>query len=193
MLDVVPVNVVMRADGFPELGSNNGSRTLGSRATSEEHDAPASVLEGRFQQANGNGEGDTSAAQVPAIARHRPWVLLELLEGLGQLKLGLLDREKESRRRSQGHRPALLSGHAGAQGGLRETQHLLDLLCAVFLASAEHVRLGTLGVANLVDVGHGSEGDEANEGRLGEEAQAHNEGLLEGSQAVLLLARVDDI
>ncbi len=196
VLDVIPIDVVVRSDRFPQLSADDHAGAFGSRSTSEEHDTTSSVLERGLKQADGNGESDTGASQASAVVGHGPGVLLELLEGLGQLELSLLDGEQEAGGRAT-NGPAGLLGlvrrRAGAESRLGETQHVLDLLRGVFLATTEDVRLGTLDVAELVDLGHGSEGDQANESMVRQEIQARDQGLLEGRQAVLFLAGIDDV
>lgn len=80
-----------------------------------------------------------------------------------------------------------------AQSGLDKAKHLLNLLGGVLLAAPEDVRLGARSVANLMHLGHGPVRDQADQSILRQEAEAHNQGLLESSQAVFLLARIDDI
>ena len=45
VLDVVPVNVVVRADWLSQLWANNQAWSLSGRTASEEHNPTASVLE----------------------------------------------------------------------------------------------------------------------------------------------------
>lgn len=187
---------MVRSDRFPQLSADHHAGAFRSRSASEEHDTTSGVLERGLQEAYGDGEGDTGASQASAVVGHGPGVLLELLQGLGQLELSLLDGEQEARGRTTDG-PARLLGlvrrRAGAEGRLGETQHVLDLLRGVFLATTEDVGLGTLDVAELVDLGHGPEGDQANEGMVRQEIQARDQGFLEGRQAVLFLAGIDDV
>jgi hypothetical protein len=46
VLNIISVDVVVGSNGLPQLGSHNHARSFGCRATSEEHDATPSVLEG---------------------------------------------------------------------------------------------------------------------------------------------------
>jgi hypothetical protein len=84
----------------------------------------------------------------------------------------------------------------------------VDLLGGVVLVAAEDVRLGTLGVAQLMNLClglsakylpppafhtyHGTVCDQADQRILREQAQAHDDRVLERLQAVLLLACVHD-
>jgi hypothetical protein len=49
VLDIIPVDVMMRADWLSQLGSNNHSRPFSCRSTCEEHDTPTSILEGALE------------------------------------------------------------------------------------------------------------------------------------------------
>lgn len=85
----------------------------------------------------------------------------------------------------------------------------MDLLCSVVLVTTENVRLGAFGVAKLVYLGlkmlayiayrlllvmtyHCAVCDQTNQSVLWEQAQAHDDRVLERLQTVLLLASVDD-
>ena len=49
ILDVIPVNVVVRTNGFFQLGANNVTGALSSSSTSEEHDTSTCILEGSLE------------------------------------------------------------------------------------------------------------------------------------------------
>lgn len=83
----------------------------------------------------------------------------------------------------------------------------MNLLGRVVLAAAENIRLGAFSVAQLVYLGlellagpqiaigpthHGTVCNKSNQRVWREQAQAHDDRVLEGLQAVLLLACVDD-
>lgn len=157
VLDVVTVDIVVRADRLSELGTDDHAGTFGSGTTSEEHNAATSILERRLEQTHSDTKSDTSASQASLVASYRPGILLELLEDFRELELALLNGQEEPRGRSHGHdRAALLAGllgHARAHGGVDQTKHLLHLLRIVVLIAAENVGLGALRVADLVDLG----------------------------------------
>ena len=92
VFDVVPVDVVMRAHRLTQLGADDHARSFGGRPAREQHDPAARVLVRRFHQTHGDAEGDTGAPERTLVARRRPWILLELLQRIRQLKLALLNR-----------------------------------------------------------------------------------------------------
>lgn len=93
VLDVVAVNIVVGANRFPKLGSNNHSRALGCRAAGEEHNPAASILERRLEKPDSNAEGNSGTAEVSSVASNGPRVLLQLLEDLSKLEFALLNRQ----------------------------------------------------------------------------------------------------
>ena len=124
------------------------ARTLGGRTTGEDHNAPTGILEGGFKQTNSDAEGSASTSEGALVVRNGPRVTLKLLEHIRDLEFGLLNGEEEPCCRAKGRTSGLLR-HVRTQSR-GETKHLLDLLCGVFLAAAEHIRLGALGIAKLV-------------------------------------------
>jgi hypothetical protein len=127
---------------------------FGGRTTEEGHDTATSILEGSLEQADGDAQGDTSAAEGALVIGHGPWVALHLLEDIGDLELGLLDGQEEAGSGAKGRTlRLLLRGHARTRGASNEAQHLLDLLGGVVLVASEHIRLGALGIAKLVHLG----------------------------------------
>jgi hypothetical protein len=60
----------------------------------------------------------------------------------------------------------------------------------VVLFATEHVRLGTVSKAKLVDHDEGTKGDEANEGVAGEQVESLLQSVAEVSQLLFLQARV---
>jgi len=193
VLDVVAVDVVVGADGLTQLRANHHSRSLGRWATGEEHDARSGATEAAsLEEASCNTQSNSRTPQRTLVVGHWPGVSLELLERIRELELTLSDGQNEARGGGS-HGGWWLSGsrlHARARGHLTKANHLLDLLGRVVLAAAEDVRLGALGVAQLVHLRHGAVCDETDKGVGGQQAQAHDDGVLEGLQAVLLLARV---
>jgi hypothetical protein len=141
---------VVGTNGFLELVSNNQTRTLGSCTAGEKHDAGTGVLERGFEKANGNSQGNACASEGSLVVGNGPWVTLQLFKNIGDLELGLLDGKKETGRRAE-RALGRLVGH-GRTHALGETKHLLDLLRRILLAAPENVGLGTLGVADLVDL-----------------------------------------
>ena len=69
----------------------------------------------------------------------------------------------------------------------------LDLLGGELLGAAEHVALGDALAAELVDLHHAAEGDEAHQGVGGQQGQGHLEGLAQRLQVLLLQARVHHV
>ena len=141
----------MGSDGFLQLGSNNMTRSLGGCTACEEHDARTGVLEGCLKQTDRDAQGNASTPQRSFVICDGPWITLHLLEDVGDLEFGLLNGQKEPSCRSK-RRPSGLMGHVRTQSR-GKTQHLLDLLRSIFLASAEHVGLGTFSVAEFVNLG----------------------------------------
>lgn len=155
ILDIVSIDVVMRADRLPQLWANNHTRSFSRRATGKEHDPATSVLEGDLQETDGDGQGNAGATEVPMIAGNRPWVFLQLLKSLGQLEFGLLDREQKPSGGPHGHwatRLLLLRRHSRAERRLNERKHFLDLLCRIILISAEDIGPWAFVIADLVDL-----------------------------------------
>lgn len=104
-----------------------------------------------LQQANCDTDSDTCAAQRTFIISHRPRVTCKSFENAGQLKFALLDGEKES----SGAKSLLghwLSRTRCGTGGGTETEHVLDLLGSVFLATTEDVGFATFGIAYFVNL-----------------------------------------
>lgn len=127
------------------------------------------------------------------------------------MKFALANGEDEAHRGGRRGAAGLswLCLHAGTRGcHLAQTDHGLHLLGGVVLVPAEDVGLGAFGVAELVYLSlvcvsnqyvqsirssyHCAICDQTNKGVCGQQAQAHDDGVLERLQAVLLLARVDD-
>ena len=86
----------MRTNWLPELGANNHSRPLGRWTSCKQHNASARILERGFHQANGDAQRNTRAAEIATIISNGPRVFLKILQCLGELELGILDRQKES-------------------------------------------------------------------------------------------------
>lgn len=181
---------MVRAHWLTELGADYDTRALGTRSTREKHNPSAGIHERALEQANCNAEGDTGGAKRALVVGNGPRVLLELLEGGGELKLALLNWKQEARRWS--HPLVWDAGLHWAGRRVQETEHLLHLLCIIVLGAAEDVRLGALGVSKFVDLGHGAVSNESDEGILRKQAQAHDQRLLQGLKTVILLAGIDD-
>lgn len=150
VLDVVTVNVVMRSDGLLQLGANDVTRSLGGGTAGEKHDARTGVLERCLQQSNRDTQGNTCTSQRSLVVRDGPWVTLHLLQDVGDLEFGLLNGQEEPCCRSK-RRPGRLMGHVRTQPR-GKSQHFLNLLRSIFLASTEDIRLGTFSVAELVNL-----------------------------------------
>lgn len=152
ILDIVPVNIMMRADRFLQLGGNNIARTFGGCTTGEGHDTGTGVLEGGFQQANCNAQSNTSATKGSLVVCHGPGITLHLLEDVGDLELGLLHRQEEPRSWTKRRTGGLLLRETRANAGSK-AEHLLDLLGGVVFVALEHIGLGAFGVAELMNLG----------------------------------------
>jgi len=153
VLDVVPLDVVVRTNRLPQFRANDNSGTFGAGPTSEEHDPRARIGEGSLKQANSDTQRHTGTPERPLVVRNRPGILLQLLEGIRQLELAALDWEKEPR----GGRNVCLraSGNHGllwAKPGAEEAEHLLHLLRGVLLVATEYVGFGALGVSQFMDM-----------------------------------------
>lgn len=115
-----------------------------------------------------------------------------MFDDLGQLEFRLLDWHEESgsgsletslnRSNSTWSRCA---GSCGATGSCRacrsggESEHVDDLLGRVVLASPEDVRFRAIGESEFVDLGHGAESDQPDEGVGREQAETDDDGFLE--------------
>lgn len=155
VLDVVAVDIVVRSNGLTELGSNNHTRTLGRRATTEQHDTGTLVHELCLQKSSSNTERNAGTPQRALVVCDGPGVSLKGLEGVGQLEFALRHGEDEARAGScwgcHG-RSARLLWNARSRSHLAETKHLVDLLGGVVLATAEDIGLGALGVTQLMNL-----------------------------------------
>lgn len=201
VLGVVLVNVVVRSDALTELGGDDHTGTFGGRTTAEEHDAGTGVGEGSLEHADGDAEGDTSATLATLVVSDGPGVLLKLLEDLRQLELALRDREEEARGTHLGSsvgwarslRRATGSARADGTSAGVETKHVLDGFGGVLLGAAEDVALRTGIVAKLMDLSHGTVGDETDESVGRQQAQANNERFAKGLEIVIVHAGVDKV
>jgi len=104
-----------------------------------------------LKERDSDTHGDTGAAEGTAVVGNGPGVTLEVLEDAGELELGRRDREKEFR--SSRCRDGLTGAHRLHAVGRAEAEHLGDLLGRVLLGTAEDVRLGAVGVGELVNEG----------------------------------------
>ena len=161
VLDIVLLNVVMRANPLTQLGRHDLARALRTRATAEQHHTRTRVLERALKQADGHTQCRTCAALRSLVIRHGPWVTLQLLKNARELVLALRHRQHEARRTDLATcRRTRLRGWTAwrcrtsqvgrwARAG-REAQHVLNLLGRVVLRATEHIALGTAFVAKLV-------------------------------------------
>lgn len=204
VLGVVLVNVVVRSDALTELGGDDHTGAFGGRTTAEEHDASTSVGESGLEHADGDAEGDTGAALATLVVGDGPGVLLEVLEDLGELELALRDGEEEAGSTHLCGSVGWTRSLRGASGSTRsarthgtsarvETKHVLDGLGSILLGAAEDVALGASLVAELVNLGHGTVGDETDESVGRKQAQADDERLAQGLEVVIVHAGVDDV
>lgn len=138
VLDVVPVDIVVRTNRLLQFGGNNVTRALSGGTTGEGHNTASRVLEGSLKQTNGNAQGNTGAAQGTLVIGHRPGIALQLFEDIGDLELSLLNGHEEACSRAKGRTGGLLLGNTGAHTA-GQAQHLLNLLGVVFLVASEHI------------------------------------------------------
>lgn len=61
VLDRIPLDIVMRSDGFFELGTDDHSGSFSGRTSSEEHDSSSGVGEGGLGRQSKKNEGNRSA------------------------------------------------------------------------------------------------------------------------------------
>lgn len=142
---------MVRSNGFLQLRANNVSGAFSRGTTSEQHNTTTGVLEGRLEQAHRNAESNTGTSKRALVVRNGEWVTLELLEDVGDLEFGLLDRKEESRRGAK-RRTSRLRGHVRAHSRGSQTEHLLNLLRRIVFASPEHIGFGTFSVTKFVDL-----------------------------------------
>lgn len=69
----------------------------------------------------------------------------------------------------------------------------LDLLGGEVLGAPEHVALGDPLTAELMDLNHASESDEADQGVGRQQAERHLKGLLQGLQVLFFQTRVHNV
>lgn len=155
VLDVVAVNVVVRADGLPQLRTDYHAWTLSGGTAAEEHDPTAHVHERSFQQTDRDAKSNTSTPQCTLVVGDRPRVSLKLLKGVGELELALGDREQEACARSTNRHwgSSRLLLHARPRSNLAQAKHFLDLLGGVLLVASEDVRFSAFGIAKLMNLG----------------------------------------
>jgi hypothetical protein len=151
-LDVVTINIVMRTDWLLQLGRNDLARPIGSGSTCEVHDTSTGILEGSLEKTNGNAQSHTGAAESTLIVGYWPRVTLKLFEDVGDLELGLLDRQEEAGRGAKGRALRLLLGGHTRANTLSKAQHFLHLLSSVVLIASKYVGLGALGVTKLMNL-----------------------------------------
>ena len=148
----VTVNIVVRTDGLLEFVADDQSWSFGRRTTREEHDACASVGEGRLKQAYSDADSNTRATKRTLVVRNRPGVAREGLQDARQLEFALLDRHQEAGGTECLRRHGLARPRRSTVLGA-ETEHVLDLLGGVLLPSAEDIRLAALSITQLVHLG----------------------------------------
>lgn len=78
-------------------------------------------------------------------------------------------------------------------GLVDEERHVIEnLVFGDLLGTAEYVGLGDVREAELVDLDMGTEGDEANEGSIGQQIDSLGEGGLEEGELLFKYGSVDD-
>jgi hypothetical protein len=107
-----------------------------------------------LKETDSNAHRHTRTPLRPPVRRHRPRVLLQVLENGGEAELALANREeeaggaRESGRRGVGRR----STGTTLTGWRSESEHLNDGFGGVLLGTAEDEGLGALGVAELMNL-----------------------------------------
>lgn len=145
---------MMRPHRFSQFGTNHDARALCGRSTCEQHNATSGILERRLQKTNSNRKRNARTPERSTVAGHGPRIFLQLLESLCKLEFGPRDGQQESSGWAHGHGWALLLGwYPWPHRGLSESQHFLDLLCTVILASTKNEGLCALSVSDLVHLG----------------------------------------
>ncbi|TNN63983.1 hypothetical protein EYF80_025825 [Liparis tanakae] len=156
-------------------------------------------------QADGDGQRHAGGAEWPLALRHGPRVPLKLPEQVSQIHVdsvhGLQEPvfkhkqtlEQESRggivlTSGNYHHPCKTNSRypANNQEFPRCFKTDLDLFGGEVLGAPEHVALGDPLTAELVDLHHASESDEADQGVGRQQAEGHLEGLLQGLEVLFL-------
>jgi len=193
-LDVVLLDVVVRANSLAQLGRDDLSGALRAGPTAEEHHARARVLERTLKQADCDAERSARAALRALVVRHGPRVALQLLEDARQLVLALRHRKQEARRADLAARCRARLRWAAAwrrpRAG-REAQHVLDTLGRVVLRAAEYKALGAVLVAQFVHLNDRSKRHQADERVRRQQTEADHERLAERLEIIRLHACVD--
>ena len=188
--------------------ADDGAGARRARSAGEEHDPTAAARHGQVHEARGDRQGRAGAARDALVGRHRPGILPQIvqdgLERHGALGYGEEEALQDVLGRSAGAaRRGLLGVGAGSSWVLLmlvllgvghvgvAAQQLPDLARAVLLVAAQHVRLGDAAEAQFVDLDVGAEGDETDEGVVGEEVDGLLEAVGQLGQLLGHGARVD--
>lgn len=76
VLDVITIDVVVRANWLLQLGSNDMPGAFSGSTTCEYHDTPTSILERSLEQANRDTKSNARASQCTLVIGNRPRVTL---------------------------------------------------------------------------------------------------------------------
>lgn len=159
VLDMITVNVMVRANGLSQLGAGDHTRTGRGGTAREQHDAGAGRREVALEHTRGDAEGNTSASLSTLVVGYRPRVSLEPFEDAGEGVFDLANREEEAgvtwQRGSSSSTASRGARHRSGShvvGGGMDAEHVLDLLGGVVFGAAEDVGLGALCVAEFVDL-----------------------------------------
>lgn len=202
VLDIVLVNVVVRSDTVAKLSGNDISWTFRAGSAREEHDTSSSVWESGLEETDSHAYGCPRATLSPLVVGYWPSILLQLLQDASQLEFALADGEQESSCAESGtssslgrlRRPASLGWHARSRScASSEAKHVLDGLGSVLLCSSEDVGLGASLVAELMDLSHGTEGDETYQSIGWQETETDHEGFTETLEVVFIEAGVYNV
>mmetsp|Transcript_68051 Transcript_68051/g.122652 ORF Transcript_68051/g.122652 Transcript_68051/m.122652 type:complete len:362 (-) Transcript_68051:400-1485(-) len=171
------LQVQVRANGLCQLLANNHARAHVAGPADDEGDSHAALRAGGLHQAQRHAQGGARAPEGPAVrASGWPGVSGEVVQEGVQRELALGHRQQEA----PGSRRPRSDARVVLQ---REAQLVGHLLGGVLLATSEGIGLGKRRGAQLVDVAHSTEGDEAHECIL----RHHGQGLLQGVLRLLEL------
>mmetsp|Transcript_8200 Transcript_8200/g.17148 ORF Transcript_8200/g.17148 Transcript_8200/m.17148 type:complete len:218 (-) Transcript_8200:166-819(-) len=181
----------MRPHGFRLETAHDGTRSGRARPTGEEHYASSAAGDGKIHQARGHGKGAARAPCHSLIGRDGPGILAQIVKDRLQRHAALANGEEETFQDVGGRSTGTGTGTVGllrigtgrtavlllvllrVLGGVGHVgiapQQLANLTGRVLLVPPEDVRFGYAAESQLVNLNVGAEGDQTNEGIVGEE------------------------